>query len=57
MQSHTHKVHSCGISMLPVRSYFVCEGDLHGNLHGTIDGIGVDGWARRRAPLAYAPNG
>ena len=48
-QGDAHKVHGRGKLVLPVGSYLIREGGLHGDLHGVIAGPGVRGLARRRA--------
>ena len=54
-QGGAHKVRGWGKSMLPVESYLVWEGGLHGDLHGVITGAGVGGLARWRVPWHMPP--
>ena len=56
-QKDAHKVHRWGKSMLPVGSYLVREGCLHGDLRGVIArvNLSVGGLARRCAPQRKSP--
>ena len=46
-QGDVHKHDGWGKLMLPIRSYLVWEGGLHGDLYGVIDRASVGGLARR----------